>query len=71
MSTKVVAYSLQSLTDLFLIIFQIKKALHGVRVETTPAGQKEHLQDIGITSVPLAQLRCPICHISSLDAYSV
>jgi eukaryotic translation initiation factor 2C len=49
----------QSLTDLFLYCsFQIKKALRGVRVETThQQGKRSTYKITGITSVPLAQLR--------------
>ncbi|RLN35308.1 hypothetical protein C2845_PM03G22810 [Panicum miliaceum] len=51
---------------------KIKKTLHEVRVETTHQQGKRSIYKItGITSVPLAQLRYPICQISSLDAYSV
>ena len=69
MSTKVVTFILTTVpTDLSLSTkFQLKKALRGVRVETTHQQGKRSIYKItGITPVPLAQLRYPSVHISSL-----
>ena len=71
MSTKVVTFILTTVpTDLSLSTkFQLKKALRGVRVETTHQQGKRSIYKItGITPVPLAQLRYPSVHTSSLIA---